>query len=100
MLRKFICKHGLVSLDPADIGFIEKLFKKDIREKEERLMLAVLENAVEYFQKYVVARNPCGKQLFQEADEWILDKEGEALYSLKTSARPSGCIPTTYGRVC
>jgi hypothetical protein len=47
MLRKFICKHGLVSLDPADIGFIEKLFKKDIREKEEGLMLAVLENAVE-----------------------------------------------------
>jgi hypothetical protein len=93
MLRKFICKHGLVSLDPADIGFIEKLFKKDIREKEERLMLAVLENAVEYFQKYVVARNPCGKQLFQEAEEWILDKEGEALYSFKNICETLGLHP-------
>jgi hypothetical protein len=50
MLRKFNCKHGLVtdgwiSLDPADTGVIEKLFNKDIREGEERLMLAVQENA-------------------------------------------------------
>jgi hypothetical protein len=73
--------HGWVALDPTDTGVIEKLFKKDIREGEERLMFAVLENAVEYFQKYVLARNPRGKQLFQEAEEWFLDKDGEALYS-------------------
>ena len=48
--------HGWVALDPVDTGVIEKLFKKDIREGEEKLMLAVLENAVEYFQKYVLAR--------------------------------------------
>jgi hypothetical protein len=70
-MRKFICRHGLVtdgwiSVDPADAGVIEKLFKKDIREKEERLMQAVLESAVEDFQKYVLARNPRGKKLFQE----------------------------------
>ena len=46
-------------------------------------MLAVLENAVEYFQKYVLARNPRGKQLFQEAEEWFLRKESEALYSFE-----------------
>jgi hypothetical protein len=62
--------HGWVALDPTDTGVIEK-----------RLMFAVLENAVEYFQKYVLARNPRGKQLFQEAEEWFLDKDGEALYS-------------------
>jgi hypothetical protein len=73
--------HGWVALDPTDTGVIEKLFKKDIREGEERLMFAVLENAVEYFQKYVLARNPREKQLFQEAEEWFLDKDGEALYS-------------------
>jgi hypothetical protein len=70
-MRKFICRHGLVtdgwiSVDPAATGTIEKLCKKDIREKEERLMQAVLESAVEDFQKYVLARNPRGKKLFQE----------------------------------
>ena len=60
---------GWVSLDPVDIELIKAVYKKTIREGEERLMLAVLENAVEYFQKYVLARNPRGKQLFQEAEE-------------------------------
>jgi hypothetical protein len=70
--------HGWVALDPVDTGVIEKLFKKDIREGEERLMLAVLENAVEYFQKYVPARNPSGKKLSQEAEEWFLEKGGQS----------------------
>jgi hypothetical protein len=61
--------HGWVALDPRTSVFIEKLFKKDIREGEEKLMLAVLENAVEYFQKYVLARKPSGKKLFQETEE-------------------------------
>jgi hypothetical protein len=75
--------HGWVALDPADIGVIEKLFKKDIREREEKLMLAVLANAVEYFQKYVLARKPRGKQLFQEAEDWFLEKDSEDLFSFE-----------------
>jgi hypothetical protein len=38
--------HGWVVLDPADIGLIESVYEKSIREGEERLMLAVLESAV------------------------------------------------------
>jgi hypothetical protein len=62
-------------------------------EGEERLMHAVLENAVEYFQKYVLARNPRGKQLFQEAEEWFLDKETEALYSFENICETLGFHP-------
>src|SRR4249920_905609 len=88
MARKVIYEqtlvaHGWVALDPADTGVIEKLFKKDIREGEEKLMLAVLENAVEYFQKYVVARKPSGKKLFQEAEEWFLEKDNDGLCSFE-----------------
>lgn len=61
--------HCWVALDPADTAVIEKLFKKDIREGEEKLMLAVLENAVEYFQKYVLARKPSGRKLFHETSQ-------------------------------
>src|SRR4030095_16961434 len=88
-----LVSHCWVALDPADTGVIEKLFKKDIREGEERLMLAVLENAVEDFQKYVLARNPRGKQLFQEAEEWFLDKDGEALYSFESICETLGLHP-------
>ena len=80
-------------LDPGDTGLIESVYKKTIREGEERLMLAVLENAVEYFQKYVLARKPSGKQLFQEAEEWFLDKENEALYSFENICETLGLHP-------
>jgi hypothetical protein len=86
MQKKSICNHGLgtdgwVSLDPADLGLIEGIYKKNIREGEERLMLAVLESAVEDFQKYVLARRPSGKKLFQEAEDWFLDNDSEEAFS-------------------
>jgi len=56
-------------------------------------MLAALENAVEYFQKYVLARNLRGKQLFQEAEEWFLDKDGEAVYSFESICGTLGLHP-------
>jgi hypothetical protein len=90
-----LVSHGWVALDPADIGLIESVYKKTVREGEERLMLAVLENAVEYFQKYVLARNPGGKQRIQEAEEWFLEKDGEALYSFENICETLGLHPDT-----
>jgi hypothetical protein len=84
---------GWVSLDPADIGLIEAVYKKNIREGEERLMLAVLESAVEDFQKYLVARSACGKRLFREAEEWFLDKDSEVLFSFATVCETLGLHP-------
>jgi hypothetical protein len=81
--EKALVAHGWVALDPADIGVIEKLFKKDIREREERLMMAVLESAVEDFQKYVLARNPSGKKLFQQAEEWFLENDSDEFFSFE-----------------
>ena len=88
MLRKAYVErcmvtNGWVSLDPADIGLIEAVYKKTLREGEERLMLAVLESAVEDFQKYVLARKPRGKKLFQEAEEWFLEKNSDELFSFE-----------------
>ncbi|HSE87005.1 MAG TPA: hypothetical protein VLJ79_12340 [Candidatus Binatia bacterium] len=47
---------GWASFDPVDGGVIERLYKKQIREGEEALMLAVLDSAIECFQKYVLAK--------------------------------------------
>jgi hypothetical protein len=82
-IERGMVTDGWVSLDPADIGLVEAVYKKTLRGGEERLMLAVLENAVEDFQKYVLARNPRGKQLFQHAQEWFLEKDSEELFSFE-----------------
>jgi hypothetical protein len=67
MLRKFIFRRGpvtdgCVSMDLTNEEIIQGVYKKSIREGEERLMLAVLESAVEDFQKYVFARRPQWKE--------------------------------------
>src|SRR5262245_34549584 len=56
-------------------------------------MLAVLENAVEHFQKYALARKPSRKQLFQDAEEWFLDKDNDALYSFENICDTLGFHP-------
>ena len=81
--QQALVAHGWVALDPADTGVIEKLFKKDIREGEEKLMLAVLADAIDHFQKHVVAKDEKGRKLFQEAEEWFLEKDSDGLFSFE-----------------
>jgi hypothetical protein len=93
MSKKLIFNHGWVSLDPADAGLIEAVYKRNIREGEERLMLAVLDSAVEDFQKYVLARHPSGKKLFQKAEEWFLGKDSNELFSFGSICETLGLHP-------
>jgi hypothetical protein len=74
---------GWISIDPADAGTIERVYKKDIREGEEKLMLAVLQDAVECFQMYVLAETQREKRLFQEAEDWILETDSEWFFSFE-----------------
>ena len=45
--------------------------RKSAHEPERRLVVAVLEDAVECFQKHVRARDQKARQLFLDAEEWI-----------------------------
>jgi hypothetical protein len=97
-MRKLINDRGLVtdgwiSIEPTDIEVFEKVYKKDIREGEERLMLAVLEEAVKCFQEYVLATRPREKRLFQEAEEWILEKDSDYLFSFESICQTLGLHP-------
>jgi hypothetical protein len=71
----------LSMVEPTDGGIIEDLSKQTIRDGEKRLMLAVLESATEDFQKYVLANHKRGKELFQAAEQWILDTDDSAVFS-------------------
>ena len=88
MPRKFISEQSLVadrwiSFDPLDDEIISKLFKKDIREGEEKLMLAVLADAIDDFKKHLFSKDQRGQKLFQEAEEWFLEKADDRLFSFE-----------------
>ena len=49
--------------------------------RERRLMLAVLQDAVECYQKYALARDPRGRLLFEDSRDWIESEEREWPFS-------------------
>jgi hypothetical protein len=71
------------SFGPADPVVTEQFFKTGIRGGEERLMLAVLQDAVECFQENVLSQQPWEKKLFQEAENWVLAKNTDWLFSFE-----------------
>jgi hypothetical protein len=73
----------LAFYEPTDSGVLDHVYKKTLREGEQKLMLAVLESATEDFQKYVLATDKRGKELFQEAEEWILETTGPSFFSFE-----------------
>ena len=48
---------------------------------EKRLMLAILEDAIFCFKKYVMSRDRKGKTLFRDAEDWILDTDTDYIFS-------------------
>jgi hypothetical protein len=60
---------------------------------EKRLMLAVLEDAVGTFQKYVNARERTGQRLFAEVEDWFAADEVEWPYSFLNISQALGLDP-------
>jgi hypothetical protein len=81
--RSFRFDNG--SLDTADPVAFEQFFKRAIRGGEEKLMLAVLQDAVECFQENVLSQQPWEKKLFQEAEDWILAKNSDWFFSFENN---------------
>ena len=51
------------------------LRRKGAHEPERRLVVAVLEDAVDCFQKHIRARDEKARQLFLDAEEWICSQD-------------------------
>src|SRR4030095_3265470 len=73
----------LSMVEPTDGGIIEDLRKQNIRDGEKRLMLAVLESATEDFQKYALATDKVGKELFEAAEQWIMETGDSSFFSFE-----------------
>jgi hypothetical protein len=73
--------------------FMDTFRRKSHLEPEKKLMLAVLEDAIASYQKYVGARDGKGRALFQETEEWILEKTGDWLFSFANVCDTLGFDP-------
>ncbi len=63
--------------DPSDSELLKSLTNLTAVKAERELMLAVLESAIEDFRKYTSAKNQKGKALYENALEWILERNGD-----------------------
>ena len=74
--------------------YLETFRRKLHLEPEKKLLLAVLEDAIACFQKYLFARDGKGKILFQEAEEWILAQDSDWLFSFDNLCEMLGFEPS------
>ncbi|MGB7947136.1 MAG: hypothetical protein WCH75_05600 [Candidatus Binatia bacterium] len=88
-----LATDGWIAAEPSDALDFENANKKTLRDGEERLMLAVLEDAVQCFQEYVLSTRPREKRMFEEAEEWILEKDAEYIFSFEFICETLGFHP-------
>ena len=73
--------------------YLDTFRRKTHLEPEKRLMLAVLEDAIACFQKYIHARDGKGKTLFRDATEWIEEENADWLFSFENICEMLGFNP-------
>ena len=73
--------------------YFQNFRRKTCLEPEKRLILAMLEDAVSCFQVHVTARSRKGKTLFNEAEEWIMIKHDDWIFSFASVCEMLGFNP-------
>jgi hypothetical protein len=73
--------------------YFQNFRRKTCLEPEKRLILAMLEDAVSCFQVYVTARSGKGKKLFNDAEEWIMIKHDDWIFSFASACEMLGFNP-------
>ena len=85
--REFGIEERLAGLFQPDTllpsQFFDRIRRRRQFEGERRLMIAVLEDAVEIYRKQSAVRDPRGRQLFKEAEEWVEDTDRTWLFSFE-----------------
>jgi hypothetical protein len=61
--------------------YFETLLRKTLFEPEKRLMLAILEDAINCFQDNLLAQDVRSSRLFHEAEEWIVEADSDRVFS-------------------
>jgi hypothetical protein len=67
--------------------------RKTLLEPEKRLMLAILEDAIHCFQDNLLTQNVRSRRLFEEAEEWIVEADGDWIFSFENICEALGFNP-------
>ncbi|MGE5218373.1 MAG: hypothetical protein ACM3SP_15370 [Chloroflexota bacterium] len=73
--------------------YLDTFRRKLHLEPEKKLMLAILEDAIACYQKYLFARDSKGKALFQEAEEWMEVVDSEGIFAFDSVCESLGLNP-------
>jgi len=73
--------------------YFETLRRKNFLEPEKRLMLAILEDAVDCFQNNLLRPSLKSRRLFQEAEKWIVEVDGDWIFSFENVCEALGLNP-------
>ena len=85
---------SLFQMDPVlPAQFQDTFQRKTYLQPEKTLMLAVLEDAIMCFQRYAGARNGKTRQMFREAEGWILEKDSRWFFSFEQICASLGLEP-------
>jgi hypothetical protein len=95
--KGFTVEDRLASLFQPDTlmpaQYLDTYRRKTHLEPEKRLMLAVLEDAIACFQKYLLVRDGKGREMFRDAEEWILEEDSKWLFSFENVCEALGYNP-------
>jgi len=73
--------------------YLDTFRRKLHLEPEKKLMLAILEDAIACYQKYLFARDSKGKALFHEAEEWVDEVNGGGVFAFDSVCETLGLHP-------
>ena len=73
--------------------FFASLQQKSRMDGERRLMIAVLEDGLNCFQKHMEATDPKARQLFLDAEEWIMSADQSWFFSFVNVCEALGLDP-------
>ena len=75
------------------VQYFGNLRRKTLLEPEKRLMLAILEDAINCYQDNLLAQRSRARRLFTEAEEWILERGSNWIFSFTNICETLGFNP-------
>jgi hypothetical protein len=73
--------------------YLDTFRRKLHLEPEKKLMLALIEDAIACYQKYLFARDGKGKALFEEAEGWVQEAGSDSVFAFDSVCEALGLNP-------
>ena len=73
--------------------YLDTFRRKLHLEPEKKLLLAILEDGIACYQKYLFAHDTKGKAIFHEAEEWVEEANGEGVFAFDSVCESLGLSP-------